>query len=785
MRRFKEAKAIWLDDSGLQENRNNFAGFYTHLSMEKDEPVVIALTARSYYRLYVNGEMIANGPARTAEHYGRIDEIQAILPKECDLAIEVVAYGKTPKYCNDCTLEPGILIAEVTTEDGSVLSATGKIDWSCQELNLRRGLVETMSHSRGIVEYYDLDQESFAWRRQKGERVPVLVEEDIRYLKRRAPYPNYHKTAVRQFLSVGDMVAREHGMAESNIELARMMNPDWYQLIPEENQFLEGLLREEDGPFTGTYELGQGEITVRNGKKPAGILWETKENLVGFLSFHIEVEKDCVLDILHSDHLSIKGTLEGNTYATRYCLAPGSYDLMPFEPKLIRYLKFIVRTKGSVRISDIVIRDDSYPDENATFFSCSDGDLNRIYEAARKTLTLNTLDIFMDCPERERGGWLCDSYFTSRSAWHMYGDARVEQDFMENFLLTDPDCMWNGFFPEVYPGVHRDPQDVGIRNWSFWLILELCDYYERTGDRSLFERYEARIDRFIEGVLSLRGESGLLENLDVAFVDWSLSNDANALGPISIPNNCLAVYMLEQLALVYGKTKLRDVANEMRLAIEGIEEGIFYGKGDGASWDSKEKRLSRNSLQTESGIALELWSGFHGKETPYVQQFVETMGYQPRYVADPKIGKSNLFIGLMIRFGMLEKLGQIDTLVKEMKALYLEQLRIGTGTLFEGVAERSGCHGFNSYAGTLLSKHVLGLGTPMEQTKEIIISPHPGELNWASGSVATSDGPVLLRWTSDMYSHELELTIHYPKNWKMVYEWPVELKGWKIRVNGE
>ena len=45
------------------------------------------------------------------------------------------------------------------------------------------------------------------------------------------------------------------------------------------------------------------------------------------------------------------------------------------------------------------------------------GKLNRIYNGARRTLRLSTLDIFMDCPQRERGGWLCDSHFAAQAAW--------------------------------------------------------------------------------------------------------------------------------------------------------------------------------------------------------------------------------------------------------------------------------------------------------------------------------------------------------------------------------
>ena len=59
------------------------------------------------------------------------------------------------------------------------------------------------------------------------------------------------------------------------------------------------------------------------------------------------------------------------------------------------------------------------------------------------------------------------------------------------------------------------------------------------------------------------------------------------------------------------------------------------------------------------------------------------MGYSPRFRPDPNVGRSNLFIGLMIRFSVLAKMGEIDALVREMKDLYLGEMRIGSGTLFE------------------------------------------------------------------------------------------------------
>ena len=40
--------------------------------------------------------------------------------------------------------------------------------------------------------------------------------------------------------------------------------------------------------------------------------------------------------------------------------------------------------------------------------------LRGVYDAGVETFRLNAVDVFMDCPSRERAGWLCDSFFTAR-----------------------------------------------------------------------------------------------------------------------------------------------------------------------------------------------------------------------------------------------------------------------------------------------------------------------------------------------------------------------------------
>lgn len=85
-----------------------------------------------------------------------------------------------------------------------------------------------------------------------------------------------------------------------------------------------------------------------------------------------------------------------------------------------------------------------------------------------------------------------------------------------------------------------------------------------------------------------------------------------------------------------------------------------------------------------------------------------------------------MFIGMMIRFEVLARLGRSEQLIRELKDVYLQELRDGSGTLFENVHALSGCHAFNGEAGALIVNQVLGLGQPLQLTKTVTICPASG-----------------------------------------------------------
>ena len=132
---------------------------------------------------------------------------------------------------------------------------------------------------------------------------------------------------------------------------------------------------------------------------------------------------------------------EGQVDATRldscgavsYELQEGEYELLTMEPYALRYLTVIAQGEGEVRLLQTGLRRVGFPVIDKTLNS-TDPVEQEIFTAAIETFRQNTADIYMDCPSRERAGWLCDSYFTAQSEQYFTGNGAVETAFIDNFV---------------------------------------------------------------------------------------------------------------------------------------------------------------------------------------------------------------------------------------------------------------------------------------------------------------------------------------------------------------
>ena len=390
-----------------------------------------------------------------------------------------------------------------------------------------------------------------------------------------------------------------------------------------------------------------------------------------------------------------------------YDLQPGSYELESFEPYTLRYLKLIV-LEGDCEVQNLYLREYAGAGVWQAHFAASDERLNRLFAAGRETFRQNALDIFMDCPSRERAGWLCDSFFTSRVAKDLCGDTRIEKNFFENYLLPPKFAyLPDGMLPMCYPADHND--GVFIPNWALWFVVELEEYLARSGDRETVDALRPRVLRLFDYFKKFRNEDGLLEKLESwVFVEWSAAN--SFVQDVNYPSNMLYAKALDAAGKMYGLSELTDDAERIRETIrrQSFEGGFF---ADNAKRVNGKLQTTTNRTEVCQYFAFFFDVAKPETHSELWQRLVKDFGPQRKQTkAFPEVHPANAFIGNVLRLELLSRYGLCQQLLDESLAYQL-YMADRTGTLWENDGAYASCnHGFASHGGVhVLYRDVLGL----------------------------------------------------------------------------
>lgn len=493
-------------------------------------------------------------------------------------------------------------------------------------------------------------------------------------------------------------------------------------------------------------------------------------NSTGFIGMVLHVKatsrlQTCMDEILDKDG-HVNHQRMGFDASFSLNLQPGDYVFESFEPYTMQFMEF--RTLyGDVDVEYVYMRDYCGNGVDRAQFHSDNVVLNRLFESARETHRQNAVDIFMDCPSRERAGWLCDSYFSSRVAFDMSGHTRIEHNFLENFLLPDtfPDIA-RGMLPMCYPSDHRN--ENYIPNWAMWFVLELEEYLHRTGDRVLVDRAKERVYALVDFFRPYLNSDGLLESLDKwVFVEWS---DANSyVQDVNYPSNMLYASMLDAVSHLYGDAALATQAQQVR-------ETVRSQSYDGRFFCDNAIRLADGTLQRTDHHteACQYYAFYLQTATPerypeLWQRLRDEFG-PVRHTVNPypDVAFANAFIGNYLRLEMLSLYGLKAQLLDECVAEYTKMAN-RTGTLWENMSDYASCnHGFAAHIGHVLLRDILGIADVDPATRTVTLHFSDNGVKHCSGVRPLGNEAIALEWfiVEDVCHYTLSL----PKGYKAVVD---------------
>jgi len=767
---FRSAKPIW--PQGREKDMNLFVGFRAAFEFSTEERVRLCVTGSTLYRIYLNGEFFAWGPARGPHNHFRVDtwDITHLLVAAKNMVcIEVAGYNVNSYYVLN---QPSFIQAEVAT-DSAVLASTGESGnrFQARIISERVQKVQRYSFQRAFSEVYRLDPNYADWRERvdaKFVAIPCSSSEVRRLIPRRVPHPTYSRRQPEQIACVGSFEWGGGGPRsladDRSVPFGAKPSPTLLGYPEQEmteipylelqrTKVIENARVDEPYSWDRPQTLRKGKFTI----------FDFGTNLTGFIGASVIVRNPTKLYITFDETLT-----DGDVNFTRlmcvniiaYTLAPGTYSLESFEPYVLRFLKLMV-TDGECGVHKIYLREYATPDVWNADFRSSDNGLNELFAAGRETYRANSVDIFMDTPSRERGGWLCDSSFTAQVAPLLSGHTKVEKGFFENFLLPDrfahiPD----GMLPMCYPAEHYD--GGFIPNWSLWFIIQLEQYLMRSGDGEMVEAFRPRILKLLEYFKPFQNDDGLLEKLKGwVFVEWSKSNDY--VQDVNYPTNMLYAGALASVGRIYNLPQYTNQSEALKKRIRAQSyDGEFFI--DNAVRQGASLTPTRNRTETCQYYAF--YFDTASPEThPKLWATLQSEFGPPRRTSGkfPDVAPSNAFMGNVMRLELLSRLGLTEQLAIEAKLYFLPMAEL-TGTFWENMGnEASMNHAFGSHIVTHLYRDILGLYQVDAVRKSVHVRFTSSPVQMCEGRVPTPEGFISMRWAKvgNTLTYQLDLPAGY------------------------
>lgn len=689
---FKKAHPIWLD--GLAGHMNIQAVFRANF-MYHGGNACLCITAASLYRIHINDVFVGYGPARAPHRHARVDRLDVarfLSDGENHIRIEVAGYNCYSFY----TLKQlSFLCAEILIHDDAIIY-TGR-DFTGSRVAARAQKVMRYSFQRPFTEVWDL----------ASPDLDMPVQEchlSLTYLPRELALPDY-ELIVLDCVIGGGRISRDNLLPLRKDERYVLgISPicsGWTEAeIPYIPAYLHQSFRYHPSD-TYTDTLGLTKLQA-----DSYLLVDSGRNHTGFIRLQLQVNHDTHLMVSFDEKL-YDGCVDPrqiemiNLVDYHLPARKEPYQLETFEAYEFRYAMILV-VEGEVILSGLQLRSYIYP-VTASDIGTDDDILRKIDRAAIETYRQNTLDVYMDCPSRERGGWLCDSYYTAQAEAAFTGASQVERVFMRNFLLYDRDTnIPAGMLPMCYPADH--PDGKFIPQWAFWFILELDQFFERCPDVDPADYRKLCYD-LINFLETYTNRSGLLENLPSwNFIEWSRANDWTL--DVNYPTNMLYARVLEIIGTRYLDDHLLERCSCIRDEVRSRAfNGLYFV--DHAVRDKAGVLVNCDDI-SEVCQYYAIRFGLISLDDPAYSDLMQTVlnVFGPSRSVDGRmpVEPANALMGVYLRMEILLELGCYDQLLSEIKS-YFGHMAAVSGTLWEHCDPSASMnHGFASFAGVAIRK---------------------------------------------------------------------------------
>ncbi len=122
-------------------------------------------------------------------------------------------------------------------------------------------------------------------------------------------------------------------------------------------------------------------------------------------------------------------------YEEEWILSGAADELKQYDYKAFRYVQFLV--PEGVTFQQITLLSRHYPFELKKILTYKDDDLQHIWDLCVNTLKYGVQEVIQDCMDREKGQYLGDGAFSSTALAILTGDTSIMEKLIDDALRTD------------------------------------------------------------------------------------------------------------------------------------------------------------------------------------------------------------------------------------------------------------------------------------------------------------------------------------------------------------
>lgn len=693
---------------------------------------LLNITADDYYKLYINGTFVGQGPANGYyfNHYYNTWDITSYLKKgENLIAVHLYYQGNISYVWNSMDHRMGMIAqAQIEMANGLMTEIVSDHTWKYK-------INEAITSEPGT-----------------GPGTTVTLEDFYSYYGKDGQTKGIIGSNT-QFLENIDARKADAGWCDETLfDDSSWNSPSVIEVDTKDYTFVP----------QPTPPLEMNTVSPKHIKALGNdrYLLDFGKQIVGYFGMRIPGKEAHIVEIRHSEQLDENGyakfIMQSNVKYQEFWTLSGQEDevLEFYDYKGFRYVEVLHPTapldKHNTWATTIHY---PFPVENH-FFLSSNSLLNQIWEICRNGIRCCSQDQYLDCPTREKGQYVGDIYFSSLSHLYLTGDHRLVRKAIDEFALT------SRFIPgllAVAPGAKM----VEIADYSLYFPMLVERDYKHNGDIGFVKKYLPVVAGVIDYFSSFENEQGILENYGNKRI--LIDHPKNMRNDYDMGNGCISFLN----ALYYGAksclARLKSIAGEpVNLLYEQLNQfksvfnHSFYCPETGLYLDAVES--SHHTLQAN---AVSLLFGLVPEER---KEGLIHFFKQQRMACGA--GFSYLYLSALYEGGAHEFANEL-ILSRDTNSWYT-MIQAGATSCMEAwhPDQKSNCsynHQWTASPISMIVEHVLGIQPAEPGWEAVRFDPHIfRSVDQISLKIPTPKGPIQVSYSLD--NHKVTFDLELPSD---------------------